>query len=55
MGVLLEEGKLVRLDKKYLKQGKMVYKQFPYEGASVSLWDAETYTDSVSEQLKDFI
>lgn len=54
-GVILEEGKLVRLDKKYLVKGDMVYKQFKYEGTKISLWDAETYTDAVSAGLRQFL
>ena len=54
-GVVLEEGKLVRLDKQYYELGDMVYRQFSYEGASVSLWDEEHYTDPLSARLKDFM
>lgn len=54
-GVILEEGKLVRLDKKYLVRGDMVYRQFPYGDASISLWDSETYTDEHSAELRKFM
>ncbi len=54
-GVILEEGKLVRLDKKYLIDGQMLYKQFSYQGATISLWRRETYTDSKSAELRQFI
>lgn len=54
-GIILEEGKLARLDKKYLVKGDMVYKQFKFEGAKISLWDAETYTDPVSASLRKFL
>lgn len=55
LGVVLEEGKLVRLDKQYYERGDMVYRQFAYEGASVSLWDEEHYIDPLSARLKDFM
>ena len=54
-GVVLEEGKLVRLDKKYLEYGEMVYRQFPYTGATISMWDEMTYTDQTSASLRDFM
>ena len=38
-GIVLEEGKLVRLDKKYLEYGQMVYRQFPYPGVTIMVWD----------------
>lgn len=53
--VVLEEGKLVRLDKKYLEYGAMVYRQFPYAGATISMWDEMTYTDPTSASLRDFL
>ena len=53
--ITLEEGCLVRLDKKYLEQGQMVYRQFPYVGIKASLWDAEHYTDPVSARLSQFL
>lgn len=55
LGIVLEEGKLVRLDKKYFVRGDFVYKQFPYVGVSVSLWDSEHYTDPTSASLRDFM
>lgn len=54
-GVVLEEGKLVRLDKKYLMHGEMRYRQFPFAGVSISLWDSMTYTDERSARLRDFM
>lgn len=54
-GITLEEGCLPRLDKKYLYNGEMVYRQFPYEGAKVSLWTEETYTNKESENLRIFL
>lgn len=54
-GVVLEEGKLVRLDKKYYLNGRYVYKQIPYEGAKVSLWTEMTYTHRPSYELRDFL
>lgn len=53
--VILEEGKLVRLDKRYLQNGQMVYKQFPYGNAKITLWDGMTYTDEKSAELRDFL
>lgn len=53
--VTLEEGKLVRLDKQYIQHGAMVYRQFPYDGAVLSLWDSKHYEDRESEQLHDFL
>lgn len=53
-GVVLDEGKLVRLDKKYLVNGQMVYRQFPYEGAVISMWTSETYNDPMSAKLRAF-
>lgn len=54
-GVILQEGCLARLDKKYLEHGAMVYRQFPFEGATISLWDSMTYTDETSAKLRDFM
>lgn len=54
-GIVLEEGMLVRLDKKYLEHGQMVYKQFPFEGATISMWDRMTYTDECSASLRNFL
>lgn len=53
--IVLEEGKLARLDKRYLEGGDMVYKQFSFAGAKVSLWEEETYFDKASKALKDFL
>lgn len=54
-GIILEEGKMVRLDKRYLVQGDMIYRQFEYTNAKVSLWDAEHYTDRNSAFLSQFL
>ncbi len=54
-GIILEEGKLPRLDKTYYMYGKYVYRQFSIEGASISLWDGEHYDDPASCALKDFL
>lgn len=54
-GIVLEEGKLVRLDKQYYENGDMVYRQFEYAGTSISLWDAEHYTHAESEKLSPFM
>lgn len=54
-GVVLEEGKLVRLDKKYYWNGEYVYRQFPFQGAKISLWDALTYTNPDSLALHEFL
>lgn len=53
--VVLEEGKLVRLDKKYYWNGRYVYRQFPFAGAKISLWDRMTYTHPESARLRDFL
>lgn len=54
-GVVLQEGCLARLDKRYLEYGQMVYRQFPFRDATISLWDAETYTDEASAKLRYFL
>lgn len=54
-GITLEEGCFVRLDKKYLVRGQMVYRQFPYTSAKVSLWTSMTYTDKESALLRNFM
>ena len=54
-GIVLEEGKLVRLDKQYFEHGRMVYKQFNFEGAKVSIWDEECYTDEKSDRIREFL
>lgn len=54
-GIVLEEGCLVRLDRQYYVGGRMVYRQFPFEGTTISLWDEETYTDELSKSLKEFL
>lgn len=55
LGVVLEEQMLVRLDKKYYIGGQMVYKQFPFEGAKVTLYDSLTYTNESSYALHQFL
>lgn len=54
-GIILDEGCFVRLDKQYYENGKMVYRQFPYGDAKVSIWNVETYTDRTSAILREFI
>lgn len=54
-GVVLEEGKLVRLDKKYYVNGKYVYRQFPFADVSISLWDDCTYTHEPSARMHEFL
>lgn len=54
-GVILEEGKLVRLDKKYYWGGQYIYRQFAHGGARISLWDALTYTHEQSYRLHEFL
>lgn len=54
-GVVLEEGKLVRLDKKYYWNGQYIYRQFPFSGAKISLWDRLHYTHAESLQLHEFL
>ena len=53
--VILEENKLVRLDKKYFYRGQMQYRQFPYDGATITLWDGLHYNDPNSLRLHEFI
>lgn len=53
--IVLEEGNLVRLDKKYFVDGQMVYRQFPHQGATISLWESEHYTDPQSAKLRAFL
>lgn len=54
-GVVLEEGKLVRLDKKYYMNGQFVYRQFSFVGARISLWDRLHYTDEDSYRMHEFL
>lgn len=54
-GVVLEEGMLVRLDKSYYVGGKYVFRQFPFEGAQVSLWDGLAYTHKGSADMHEFM
>lgn len=54
-GVLLEEGKLVRLDKLYYWNGQMIYRQFPIANATVSLWTELTYSNPDSQALHEFL
>lgn len=55
LGITLEEGRLVRLDKKYYMGGQFVYRQFPFANASISLWDSLTYTHKPSYELHQFL
>lgn len=54
-GVVLEEGHLVRLDKKYFVDGQMIYRQFPHQSAVISLWESEHYTHPESAALRAFM
>lgn len=54
-GIVLEEGKLVRLDKKYYWNGQYVYRQFPYVGASITLWDGIHYDHEASVKIHEFL
>lgn len=54
-GIILEEGNLVRLDKKYFVDGQMVYRQFPHQSAVISLWESEHYTHPESAALRAFM
>ena len=54
-GIILEEDKLPRLDKKYYWDGQYVYRQFSYIGAEISLWDSLTYTHEMSARLHEFL
>lgn len=54
-GIILEERCLPRLDKKYLVNGEMIYRQFSYDGVTISMWESETYTDKRSARLRHFL
>ncbi len=54
-GVTLEEGKLVRLDKRYFWNGEMVYRQFNYVGAKITMWTGLHYDHEPSRQLHNFL
>lgn len=54
-GVTLEEGKLVRLDKKYFWNGQWIYRQFPFDGVTVSLWTALHYNHEPSYRMHKFL
>lgn len=54
-GVVLQEGKLVRLDKKYYWNGQYIYRQFDYIGASISLWTDLHYDHSDSFAIHEFL
>lgn len=54
-GVVLEEGKLARLDKKYYWGGQYIYRQFPFVGASVSLWTGLHYDHVESYKVHEFL
>lgn len=53
--IVLEEGKLARLDKKYYWGGRYVYRQFNYVGASISLWDGMHYDHPESYKVHEFL
>ncbi len=55
LGIVLEEGMLPRIDKKYYWDGRFAYRQFPYQEASISLWDACTYTHAASSKFHEFL
>lgn len=55
LGIVLEAGKLPRLDKKYYERGQFVYRQFPFDQVTVTLWDEEHYTHELSKKLKSFL
>lgn len=54
-GIVLEEGKLPRIDKKYYWGGRYIYRQFPVSGVKVSLWDSLTYTHRASFEMHEFL
>lgn len=54
-GIVLEEGKLARLDKKYYWGGQYIYRQFNYVGAKVSLWTGLHYEHMDSLKVHDFL
>lgn len=55
LGIILEEGKLPRIDKKYYWNGKFIYRQFPIADTTVTFWDALTYTHRPSYSLHEFL
>lgn len=54
-GIILEENKFPRLDKKYYERGRYVYRQFSFNNVRVTLWDAEHYTDADSFKVCEFL
>ena len=54
LGIQLIPGCLARLDKKYYLDGLMQYKQFPYQGAAVSVYDSMHYTHKASVELSKY-
>ncbi len=54
-GVVLEEGKLVRLDKKYYWGGQYIYRQFSYVGATISMWTSLHYDHPESYKVHEFL
>lgn len=54
-GIVLQEGKLVRLDKQYLYGTKMQYKQFSIENCKVDILSSKEYRDANSAFLHDFL
>lgn len=54
LGIVLEEGHLPRLDKKYYWNGRFIYRQFDVSKATLTLWDSLTYTHLESFKLHEF-
>ncbi len=54
-GVILEEGKLARLDKQYYWGGQYIFRQFNYVGAKVSLWTDLHYDHLESFKVHEFL
>lgn len=53
--VVLEPGKLVRLDKKYYIDGLMVYKQFDPADAQVTIWSEEHYRSKAAKEFSRYL
>lgn len=53
--IILEEGKLPRIDKKYYWGGRYIYRQFPISGTTITLWDNLTYTHRASYEMHEFL
>lgn len=54
-GVVLEENKLVRLDKKYYMNSKFIFRQFSYVDAKISLWKSLHYTNEESLRIHKYL